>query len=214
MDNYMEALSPTEAENLKHTIAALFRQTCILQEKVDPVTLTPRDNLHYEMCVKHRQFIEDYLGILGLELTHDPQERVFRLEGEGASMEHLSPTMTKLLLLIKMIYRDKILGEGLHATVTTLEEIRTYGKNTNLLTQKLTMGEWKNALYMMSKHQIIEVPGAIANVEDDTPIYIYGTINLYLSSADLTELVTEYEEGGAADAIETGEEDIYQTSDE
>lgn len=47
-------------------------------------------------------------------------------------------------------------------------EIREYGKNTNLINYKLTMGEWKEALYVMSKHQIIEVPGAIRNVEDET----------------------------------------------
>ena len=50
MVNYMEELSVTEADNLKKTIAALFRQTCILQMKYDPVTLVPRDNLHYEIC--------------------------------------------------------------------------------------------------------------------------------------------------------------------
>ena len=49
MVNYMEELSVTEADNLKKTIAALFRQTCILQMKYDPVTLVPRDNLHYEI---------------------------------------------------------------------------------------------------------------------------------------------------------------------
>ncbi len=212
MDNYMESLSPTEAENLKRAIAALFRQTCILQVKVDPVTLTQRDNPHYETCVRHRQFIEDYLSILGLDLTHDPQERVFRLEGENASVERLSPNTTRIMLLVRMVYRDKILGEGLNATVTNLEELRTYGRNTNLLPQKLTMGEWKDALYVMSKHQIIEVPGAIRDVEDDTPIYIYGTINLYLSGADLTALVEEYGEGGAAD--ETAEEGFYETADE
>jgi hypothetical protein len=67
----------------------------------------------------------------------------------------------------------------LKATVTNLAEIREYGKNTNLINYKLTMGEWKEAFYVMSKHQIIEVPGAIQNVEDETPIYIYSTINLY-----------------------------------
>ena len=37
MVNYMEELSVTEADNLKKTIAALFRQTYILQMKYDPV---------------------------------------------------------------------------------------------------------------------------------------------------------------------------------
>ena len=128
MVNYMEELSVTEAENLKKTISALFRQTCILQVKYDPVTLTPRDNLHYEICV--------------------------------------------------------------------------------------TMAEWKDALYVMSKHQIIEVPGAIQNVEDQTKIYIYSTINLYCSGVDIQALMKEYvdEEGGAE--VEAGEEDIYKNADE
>ena len=78
MVNYMEELSVTEADNLKKTIAALFRQTCILQMKYDPVTLVPRDNLHYEICTRHRKFIEDYLSVLNCELVHDPQEHIYR----------------------------------------------------------------------------------------------------------------------------------------
>ena len=203
MVNYMEELSVTEAENLKKTISALFRQTCILQVKYDPVTLTPRDNLHYEICVRHRKFIEDYLSVLGCELVHDPQEHIFRLTGEGVAVERLNVTATKIILLIKIIYRDKILGEGLNATVTNLAEIREYGKNTNLINEKLTMAEW-----------IIEVPGAIQNVEDQTKIYIYSTINLYCSGVDIQALMKEYvdEEGGAE--VEAGEEDIYKNADE
>ena len=100
MVNYMEELSVTEAENLKKTISALFRQTCILQVKYDPVTLTPRDNLHYEICVRHRKFIEDYLSVLGCELVHDPQEHIFRLTGEGVAVERLNVTATKIILQI------------------------------------------------------------------------------------------------------------------
>ncbi len=38
MFSYLEGLSPAEAENVKKTIQDLFRQTCILQVKYDPVT--------------------------------------------------------------------------------------------------------------------------------------------------------------------------------
>ena len=121
-----------------------------------------------------------------------PQEHIFRLTGEGVAVERLNVTATKIILLIKIIYRDKILGEGLNATVTNLAEIREYGKNTNPINEKLTMAEWKDALYVMSKHQIIEVPGAIQNVEDQTKIYIYSTINLYCSGVDIQALMKEY----------------------
>lgn len=211
MVTYMEELSVTEAENLKKTISKLFRQTCILQMKYDPVTLSPRDNLDYEMCVRHKGFIEDYLSVLGCELVHDPQEHIFRLVGEGVETEKISPTTTIIILLVKMIYRDKILGEGLTATVTTQEEIREYGKNTNLLNRKLTDAEWKAAFYLMSKHQMIEVPGAVRDVEDKTPIYLYSTINLYVSAADINALIEEYREEEPEN--ETIEEAVFPDAD-
>lgn len=208
MVNYMENLSVTEADRLRKTIAGLFRQTCILQEKYDPVTLVPTDNEQYKVCVRHRAFIEAYLEVLGCELSHDGQEHVFRLTGEGVPCEQVSKTATILILLIKMIYRDKIMGNGLAATVTNLIEIREYGKNTNLLNRKLTEAEWSEALSLMKRHQIIEYPGALRDIADETPIYIYGTINLYCSLAMLNELTELYGEENTAD--ETAKEDFYQ----
>lgn len=213
MIDYLENLPVTEAEKLRKTIGSLFRQTCILQEKYDPVTLVPSDNEQYEICNRHKDFIEDYLSVMGCEMVHDAQEHVFRLVGEGAEAVILSRTSTIILLLTKMIYRDKIMGQSLSATVTNLEELREYGKNTNLLNQKLTDGEWKEALSLMKKHQVIEYPGALRDLEDHTPIYIYSTINLYCSSAMINELLEAYREEADIDEARTVEENIYQNAD-
>ncbi len=213
MIDYLENLPVTEAEKLRKTIGSLFRQTCILQEKYDPVTLVPSDNEQYEICNRHKDFIEDYLSVMGCEMVHDAQEHVFRLVGEGAEAVTLSRTSTIILLLTKMIYRDKIMGQSLSATVTNLEELREYGKNTNLLNQKLTDGEWKEALSLMKKHQVIEYPGALRDLEDHTPIYIYSTINLYCSSAMINELLEAYREEADIDEARTVEENIYQNAD-
>ncbi len=193
MLQYMENVSPSEAENIRKTIQDLFRQTCILQVKCDPVTLIQRDNPRYQICSRHREFIADYLSVLDCELIHDPQEHIFRIAGEGVLTERMSLMTTKLVLLVKMIYRDKIMGEGLNATTTNLAEIREYGKNTNLITRKLTGQEWQEALVLMKTHQILELPSAIANLEDNIPIYIYSTINLFCSALDINELVREYQ---------------------
>ncbi len=213
MIDYLENLPVTEAEKLRKTIGSLFRQTCILQEKYDPVTLVPSDNEQYEICNRHKDFIEDHLSVMGCEMVHDAQEHVFRLVGEGAEAVTLSRTSTIILLLTKMIYRDKIMGQSLSATVTNLEELREYGKNTNLLNQKLTDGEWKEALSLMKKHQVIEYPGALRDLEDHTPIYIYSTINLYCSSAMINELLEAYREEADTDEARTVEENIYQNAD-
>ena len=215
MLQYMENVSPSEAENIRKTIQDLFRQTCILQVKCDPVTLIQRDNPRYQICSRHREFIADYLSVLDCELIHDPQKHIFRIAGEGVLTERMSLMTTKLVLLVKMIYRDKIMGEGLNATTTNLTEIREYGKNTNLITRKLTGQEWQEALVLMKTHQILELPSAIANLEDNTPIYIYSTINLFCSAMDINELVREYQnEVDHADDVETEIELDLETSEE
>lgn len=214
MFKYMEEVSHNEAENIKKTIQDLFRQTCILQTKCDPVTMIQRDNPRYQVCSRNREFIFDYLSVLDCELVHDSQEHIFRITGNGVLTERMNLTTTKLVLLMKMIYHDKVMGEGLRATVTNLEEIREYGRNTNLITKRLTAQEWQEALTLMKTHQIIELPGAIGNLEDHTPIYIYGTVNIYCSSMDINELVnrykTEIEELLEEDSSESIKEDIYE----
>lgn len=126
--------------------------------------------------------------------------------------EKLSLTSTVILLLIKLIYRDRIMGEGLNAPLTTLKEIREYGRNTNLITEKLTQAQWRETLYLPRIHQIIDLPGAVKDVEDDTPIYIYSTVNLFVTAADINALIEEYRE--EEEEHETAEEIIYPDSDQ
>ena len=191
----MEELSPGEAANIKKTIQDLFKQTCILQVKCDPVTLIQRDNPRYRTCANHREFIAAYLSLLDLELVHDPQEQLFRIRGEGMPTERMNLMTTRIMLILKILYREKIMGAGLNATVTCLREIRESGASTNLINRKLTNQEWQDALMLLKVHQIIELPGA---VEDDTPIYIYSTINIFCSSVDINELVAQYQDEAGA----------------
>ena len=218
MFQYMENLTLGQAEEVKKTIQDLFKQTCILQIKYDPVTLIARENPRYHACTRHREFISDYLSVLGCELLHDPQENIYRLGGEGVLTQRLGIITTKLLLLLKCIYRDKIMGEGLKATVTTRTEIRKYGVNTNLITDKLTAAEWYEAFNMFKRHQMIELPCAILDMEDDTPIYLYSTINILCPTIDISAVVKQYvsyEDGQQRlENLEDGEEEEYEVSEE
>ncbi len=216
MFEYMENLPPSEAELIKKAIQDLFRQTCVLQLKYDPVTLVQRENSRYQVIVKHREFIADYFAVLGCELVHESQENIFRITGEGVLTERFNLLTTKLVLLFKIIYREKIMGDGLNATVTTLSEIRRYGTETNLITKKLTMGELNESLGMLKRHQMIELPSAIGNLEDDAPIYIYSTIHILCPTADINAIVKEYAKEMEEIQLEykehkeeTHEEDIY-----
>ena len=76
----------------------------------------------------------------------------------------------------------------------------------------MTDAEWNEALSLMKRHQMIEYPGALRDMDDHTPIYLYSTINLYCSSAMIHELLERYREENAGD--EAGEETIYQDVDQ
>ncbi|CDE43453.1 putative uncharacterized protein [Clostridium sp. CAG:411] len=209
---YMNEVSQAEQDKIKKVIQELFRQTCILKIKYNPETLIAKDNEKYYICNKHREFIADYLEILGCELQHDSQEHIFRIVGEGVPVLRISLHTTKILLLLKLIYREKMLGEGLHASVTNLKEIRTYGANTGLLTGKFTTSEWSETLNLMKRHQILEIPGSVANVEDDTPLYIYSTINIYCPSREINDLIAQYkEETEEGERLENEGEEGIQT---
>ena len=66
---------------------------------------------------------------------------------------------------------------------------------------------------LMKKHQVIEYPGALRDLGDHTPIYIYSTINLYCSSAMINELLEAYREEADTNEARTVEENIYQNAD-
>ena len=47
---------------------------------------------------------------------------------------------------------------------------------------------------------------------DDTPIYIYSTVNLFVTAADINALIEKYRE--EEDEYETAEEIIYPDTDQ
>ena len=113
------------------------------------------------------------------------------------------------------------MGEGLNAPVTNLSEIREYGMDTSLLQDRIPEQDWNEALGMLKVHQIIEIPGAIMNLMDNTPIYINTTVNMYCSAVDINELVAKYsgeldikEAGEERMTDETGKEDLHQNVSE
>lgn len=192
MFTYMEELSAAETERLRKAIQSLFRQTCVMKVKMDPETMLARDTAEYPVLDKHRDFVTDYLEVLGCELHHDPQEHVYYIRGEQMPVRSLTLMQTRILLLIKLIYREIITGEGLQETVTNFAKIRQKGRDTGLITEKLRAAQWQEAFGLMKQHQIIDIGSAVSRIEDDTPIYIYNTINLYCTSYDIQSILEEY----------------------
>lgn len=206
MLEYAQNLPPQEAEELKRAIRDLMRQSCILETKYDASRGILKDNPRYRLCQKHRDFLIDYFDTMGAVLNYDPQDHFFRLTGEGVAAEKFSETTTLILLLMKLIYKEKIMGDGLMATMTNLKELRQYGSDTGLITRRLTDRELYEAMSVMKTHQMAEFPCALSDVEDDTPIYLYNMINVFCQGGAVSRIFAKYQnrekEKGESDAAE------------
>ena len=73
MIEYVNSLTPQEAEELKRTIRDLMRQSCIIETKYDTDRDCLKDNPRYRVCMRHREFLTDYFDIMGCTLVFDPR---------------------------------------------------------------------------------------------------------------------------------------------
>ena len=93
-----------------------------------------------------------------------------------------------------------------------------YGVDTNLITDKLTAAEWYEAFNVFKRHQMIELPCAISDMEDDTPIYLYSTIHILCPTMDISAVVKQYaayEDGQQRlENLEDGEEEEHGAAEE
>ena len=117
---------------------------------------------------------------------------------------------------IEWVEQAEQLGTG-HAVQMTLPVLPQEGSSLIL---SVTAQEWQEALILMKTHQMIELPSAIGNLEDDSPIYIYSTINIFCSAADINELVEMFKgETGETEEQKEAEysektQDQWETQDE
>lgn len=89
-----------------------------------------------------------------------------------------------------------------------------------MITRRLTAQEWPGGIDSDENTPDDRTPSAIGNLEDDSPIYIYSTINIFCSAADINELVEMFKgETGETEEQKEAEysektQDQWETQDE
>lgn len=96
MIEYVNSLTPQEAEELKRTIRDLMRQSCIIETKYDTDRDCLKDNPRYRVCMRHREFLTDYFDIMAAPWCSTPRTIFSSLSGDGVGLEKFSETTTLL----------------------------------------------------------------------------------------------------------------------
>lgn len=212
---YMDERNEEERLQVTQIIETLYDQTYVLERKYDKKTERYQLNKDYRTCERHMEFLQEYFKIGGVELRENRQFGIFYLQGMNTIGEKLGRIATLYVLILKMIFDEKVnLASTAMQVYTTIGEIHDKitlfhlwdRNNSRYLTQM------REAIRLLKHYQIIDTFENGQDLEGDSKVVIYPTIHLLLRGENVREILEKYaeepEKQGAADGEVTAEREV------
>lgn len=206
---YFNELLQEEKEELTGAIRLIERQTYVLERKYDRKTGRYQYVKEYRTLDRHMEFLREYLNISGISICEDVQLGVIYIRGEAAMAERLPRLATLYLLILKVIYDEKLSeASSIQSVHTTLGEINER-LSVFKLTDRLAPTEVRKTLSLLKKYQLIEPVDQLDDLDGSMKLIIYSTVNLVLTGNDVRELLAqlgEQPEGGIEEDSQAAEQ--------
>ncbi len=200
MINYYEELPPEEQRKVTEFIGQLYRQTFLLERRYDRKTKRYQINKDYYQCGKHLEFIKAYFAIMGIEVMENSQIGVIYIRGEQVVGEKLPKLATLYILILKLIYDEQMstVSTSVNA-VTSLGEIHEKLGTYRLLRKQPSVTEIRRCLALLKRYQLIEPLDILEEMDGQSRLVIYPTVNVVLMGDDVRALIETYTEGDEED---------------
>ncbi len=192
MITYFDDLLDEEKEKLTAVIRLLLRQTYVLERKYDKKVERFLYNKDYRTCEKHLDFLKDYFSIGGLDLVENRQLGIIALDSMTLQGDKLSKLTTIFVLLLKLIYDEQMNTISNSTFVfTTLNEIYNKIRLFKLWDNKaLPITEVRKTVAVLKRYQVIDIFDYSGDLEGDTKLLLYPTINLLLDGNEIKNMIT------------------------
>ena len=200
MINYYEELPPEEQRRVTEYIGQLYRQTFLLERRYDRKTKRYQINKDYYQCSKHLEFIKAYFAIMDIEVMENSQIGVIYIRGEQVVGEKLPKLATLYILILKLIYDEQMstVSTSVNA-VTSLGEIHEKLGTYRLLKKQPSVTEIRRCLALLKRYQLIEPLDILEEMDGQSRLVIYPTINVVLMGEDVRALINTYGEEAEED---------------
>lgn len=203
MISYYDELNEEERLQVTQIIQTLYDQTYVLERKYDKKTERYQPNRDYRLCERHMEFLQEYFKIGGVELKENRQFGIFYLQGMNVIGEKLGRIATLYVLVLKMLYDEKVnLASTAMQVYTTIGEIHDKitlfhlwdRNNPRYVTQM------REAVRLLKRYQIIDTFENGQDLEGDSRVVIYPTVHLLLRGENVREILAKYAEEAEAPA--------------
>ncbi|MCI8838453.1 MAG: DUF4194 domain-containing protein [Hungatella sp.] len=200
MINYYEELPPEEQRKVTEVIGQLYRQTFLLERRYDRKTKRYQINKDYYQCGKHLEFVKAYFAIMDIEVMENSQIGVIYIRGEQVVGEKLPKLATLYILILKLIYDEQMstVSTSVNA-VTSLGEIHEKLGTYRLLRKQPSVTEIRRCLALLKRYQLIEPLDILEEMDGQSRLVIYPTVNVVLMGDDVRALIETYTEGDEED---------------
>ena len=204
MIDYYEGQSPEEQRGITAVIQQLCRQTFVLERRYDKRTKRYQASRDYYQCSKHLEFIRAYFAVMEIEVIENSQMGVIYIRGEQVVGEKLSKLATFYILVLKLIYDEQMSAASTSVNaVTSLGEIHEKLGTYRLLKKQPSVTEIRRTLALLKRYQLIEPLDVLEEMDGQSRLVIYPTVNVVLMGDDVRALMDTYgeedEEDGEAE---------------
>lgn len=204
MIDYYEGQSPEEQRGITAVIQQLCRQTFVLERRYDKKTKRYQVSRDYYQCSKHLEFIRAYFAVMEIEVIENSQMGVIYIRGEQVVGEKLSKLATFYILVLKLIYDEQMSAASTSVNaVTSLGEIHEKLGTYRLLKKQPSVTEIRRTLALLKRYQLIEPLDVLEEMDGQSRLVIYPTVNVVLMGDDVRALMDTYgeedEEDGEAE---------------
>ena len=195
MIDYFESLMPEEQEEVTDVIKKLYRQTFILEKKYDRRQGRLVYEPSYRTCYQHIEFIKAYFKVAGIELMENAHLGIIYIQGEPLYSEKLPKLATIYILILKLIYDEKMASSSSsNHIVTTLGEINGKAGEFRVLKNIPSPTEMKRTVTLLKKYQIVEPLDVMEDLNEYTRLIVYPCINAVLLGDDIRQLLGTFSE--------------------
>ena len=188
---YYDNLSGEEKREVTESIRLLLRQTFLLERKYDRRTERFQNTREYRICGKHLEFIREYLAISGIMVQENSQMGVIYIQGETQMGEKLPRLATLYILILKLIYDEKMETVSTSVNVyTTLGEVQEKLGSYRLLKKQPSPTDIRRAIALLKKYQLVEPLDLMEDLKAGSRLVVYPCINLVLLGDDVRRLLS------------------------
>ena len=207
MFEYYKELATSDQEKLKDVITQLLAQSFILERKYDRKKGRMVLNKDFYFCENHMEFLTQYFEVAGIRLQKNTELGSIYIQGNATLGEKLPKLATIYLLLLKLLYDEKMASVSSSVNVVVMfAELNTKVGEFRLVKGLSSLSEVKRAFGILKKYQMVEVLDSLDELSEQTRILVYPCINLVLLQEDMVGLLQSFSQEEEEGELTDGEQ--------